>query len=52
MHWGRLRLDGRKNFYPETVIRHWYSLLREVVESPFLEMFKKKRVAVALSDMV
>ena len=48
---GRFKLEIRKNFFTERVLRHWKRLPRAMVESPSLEVLKKL-VAIAFHDVV
>jgi len=51
LHQGRFRLDIRKNFFTERVVRHWNRLPGKLVESPSLEGFER-RIDLEHRDMV
>ncbi|KFR04019.1 hypothetical protein Y956_04670, partial [Nipponia nippon] len=48
---GRFRLNVRKKFFTQRVVRHWNRLPRAVVDAPSLTVFKA-RLDRALSNLV
>ncbi|KFW68946.1 hypothetical protein AS28_12450, partial [Pygoscelis adeliae] len=48
---GRFRLDIRKHFFTERVVKHWNRLPRDVVDAPSPSVFKS-RLDNALNNML
>ena len=48
---GRFRLEVRRTFFTQRVVRHWHRLPREAVDAPSLEVFKA-RLDEALSNLI
>ncbi|KFZ66148.1 hypothetical protein N321_07670, partial [Antrostomus carolinensis] len=48
---GRFRLDIRRKFFTQRVVRHWNRLPREAVDAPYLEALKA-RLDVALGSLI
>jgi len=48
---GRFRLDVRKKYFVNRVVKHWTVLPREVADAPSLEIFRV-RLHRALSNLI
>jgi len=44
--------EPKKTFFNVKVTKHWNEFPRDVLESPFLGIFKKKHLDIVLSDQV